>query len=331
MNMRVSEIRSTSELEGFIENNNGRKLVIEFKAMWCPGSMMLKTFFEKLASIYKDSELKFASVDVEYIGVHKLNSLRGDLNLGAIPSFYIYENNVLNGSIITSSSDKLESFIKWHSGGYTNDLFMKHETKLTTDPPDEPKIRSLKKNLRRLVLDKSIKRNLEHKTNDLKVSEIDSKVLNDPKIIQTEIRILTALNANNIDKQITTDYFRNALSSNMLTKEQEKFLNRMATKDLENPVIACQENENTSESISEENSEPNEINPIASKYKGQAFSLAMLVKAKQNLLMKKISSENYSDNKTKSLDIRRRSDTLSMKQAQSARSISYSSRRRTSD
>ncbi|MFN6076381.1 MAG: hypothetical protein ACK46Y_12520, partial [Fluviicola sp.] len=51
-------------------------------------------------------------------------------------------------------------------------------------------------------------------------------------------------------------------------KEQEKFLNRMATKDLENPVIACQENENTSESISEENSEPNEINPIASKYKG---------------------------------------------------------------
>jgi len=83
---------------------------------------------------------------------------------------------------------------------------------------------------------------------------------------------LTALNANNKDKQITTDYFRNALSSNMLTKEQEKFLNRMATKDLENPVIACQENENTSESISEENSEPNEINPIVSKYKGQALT-----------------------------------------------------------
>jgi len=204
----VDPIISAAGLDEFIRKNRQEKLVVEFKAEWCQGSFVMKSAFQKLAIRYGQGNMKFASVDIVLAGIDLLNSIRADLNLGAIPSFYIYENNSLIDTLITCSTTKLNLFLKSHFFGNIkeddneNRIDHKHSVKFNKEAhrrksdKDEFNLRSSRK-----------KDDSKDSTSQNSIQKIN-KIRMDPKSLQMEKRIMTALNANNVDKRITLDFFR---------------------------------------------------------------------------------------------------------------------------
>jgi len=204
----VDPIISAAGLDEFIRKNRQEKLVVEFKAEWCQGSFVMKSAFQKLAIRYGQGNMKFASVDIVLAGIDLLNSIRADLNLGAIPSFYIYENNSLIDTLITCSTTKLNLFLKSHFFGNIkeddneNRIDHKHSVKFNKEAhrrksdKDEFNLRSSRK-----------KDDSKDSTSQNSIQKIN-KIRMDPKYLQMEKRIMTALNANNVDKRITLDFFR---------------------------------------------------------------------------------------------------------------------------
>jgi len=168
----------------------------------------MKSAFQKLAIRYGQGNMKFASVDIVLAGIDLLNSIRADLNLGAIPSFYIYENNSLIDTLITCSTTKLNLFLKSHFFGNIkeddneNRIDHKHSVKFNKEAhrrksdKDEFNLRSSRK-----------KDDSKDSTSQNSIQKIN-KIRMDPKSLQMEKRIMTALNANNVDKRITLDFFR---------------------------------------------------------------------------------------------------------------------------
>jgi len=111
------EITSAPDLVEFIQSTKKYKLVIEFKAEWCAGSSVMRTPMQKFAVKYSRGNFKFASIDVDEAGLQNLNSSRRDLKLGAIPAFYIYEDNTLVDKLITCSFIKLDNFLNMYYDG----------------------------------------------------------------------------------------------------------------------------------------------------------------------------------------------------------------------
>jgi hypothetical protein len=60
----------------------------------------------------KYDKIKFAILDIDYVGQQNLDRLDLDLKLGAIPSFYLYRDGYLCDTLVSSSHIKLESFIE---------------------------------------------------------------------------------------------------------------------------------------------------------------------------------------------------------------------------
>lgn len=100
-------IVSTDDFKEFIKNNP--MVLIAFKAGWCHSSNMIAPHCQILAQKYIN--LKFANADVDYIGEANLQNVDLNLNLGAIPAFYLYKNGILLDKLISGSHLKLQSFI----------------------------------------------------------------------------------------------------------------------------------------------------------------------------------------------------------------------------
>ncbi len=113
----IKDILTVFDFTDFIERNTEKKLVIEFKAEWCAGSSVMRTPMQKFAVKYSRGNFKFASIDVDAAGLQNLNSSRRDLKLGAIPAFYIYEDNTLVDKLITCSFIKLDNFLNMYYDG----------------------------------------------------------------------------------------------------------------------------------------------------------------------------------------------------------------------
>lgn len=74
-------IVSADDFKDLIKNNP--LVLIEFKAKWCHTSNIIAPFCQIFAEKY--GNLKFANLDVDYIGQSNLEKLDLNLNLGAIP------------------------------------------------------------------------------------------------------------------------------------------------------------------------------------------------------------------------------------------------------
>lgn len=113
----IESILSIDELKEFI---NGDKMsFIAFSANWCKTCKLIKPQYEKLATVYSGSNIKFARTDIDYIGVEKLEKINIELNLGAIPCFYIYKRSELVDKLVTGQKEKLEEFIRLYIDGKT--------------------------------------------------------------------------------------------------------------------------------------------------------------------------------------------------------------------
>ncbi len=113
----IESILSIDELKEFI---NGDKMsFISFSANWCKTCKLIKPHYEKLATTYSGNNIKFARTDIDYIGVEKLEKINVDLNLGAIPCFYIYKRSELVDKLVTGQKEKLEEFIRLYIDGKT--------------------------------------------------------------------------------------------------------------------------------------------------------------------------------------------------------------------
>ena len=113
----IESILSIDELKEFI---NGDKMsFIAFSANWCKTCKLIKPHYEKLATTYSGNNIKFARTDIDYIGVEKLEKINVELNLGAIPCFYIYKRSELVDKLVTGQKEKLEEFIRLYIDGKT--------------------------------------------------------------------------------------------------------------------------------------------------------------------------------------------------------------------
>ncbi len=323
----VDPIISAAGLDEFIRKNRQEKLVVEFKAEWCQGSFVMKSAFQKLAIRYGQGNMKFASVDIVLAGIDLLNSIRADLNLGAIPSFYIYENNSLIDTLITCSTTKLNLFLKSHFFGNIkeddneNRIDHKHSVKFNKEAhrrksdKDEFNLRSSRK-----------KDDSKDSTSQNSIQKIN-KIRMDPKSLQMEKRIMTALNANNVDKRITLDFFRSPspkaknkarkiiasngrcqseLSNRSLTpKSRNEFLKKSE------PGIRCYSEascynvsdmktksilKRSSSSQFEIDSNKTSFDKTNCKYPERGFTPHVSLKQENNFFFKKMANNNHSDN-----------------------------------
>lgn len=101
-------IISTDELLDFIRDHPFA--IIEFKTTWCINCSRIAPHYQNFSGKY--TNIKFGNIDIEYVGQKKLDKLDINLNLGAIPSFYLYKNGNLIDKLISGSQSKLESFIE---------------------------------------------------------------------------------------------------------------------------------------------------------------------------------------------------------------------------
>lgn len=101
-------IISTDELLEFIRDQPFA--IIEFKATWCINCSRIAPHYQNFSAKY--TNIKFGNIDIEYVGQEKLDKLDINLNLGAIPSFYLYKNGNLIDKLISGSQSRLESFIE---------------------------------------------------------------------------------------------------------------------------------------------------------------------------------------------------------------------------
>ena len=118
------------------------------------------------------TKIKFAILDIDYVGQQNLDRLDLDLKLGAIPSFYLYRDGYLCDMLISSSHIKLETFI---------------ETNYIKDPAsidDETNQSNTLKNVEKLkVIKCSNCFQYGHKTNECKLPDKNAKIV---KIISNE-------------------------------------------------------------------------------------------------------------------------------------------------
>ncbi len=229
----VLEITSASDLVEFIQNNRDDKLVIEFKASWCQGSFVLRTHFHKFATRYSQGNLKFASVDVDYAGLQNLNSSRNDLNLGAIPAFYVFKNNTLYEMLVTCSFTKLDLFIKSHFEGNiidTHDNEPQLVKVVTEAKSKEVKIKAHQS--KKLVSDESPTGKQPQLVKQMSSMPLfDRRVSYDSRLSQLDKRSMADQNAHNLDRRVSSDLSRannsdRTLSPNLLMKFKSKFLKK---------------------------------------------------------------------------------------------------------
>ena len=80
----IKSLLTANELLEFINTNS--VVIVKFFASWSTGCARLRPHYEMLSAKYSALNLTFSSVDIDYVGVDNLNTLKIKLNLGAIPA-----------------------------------------------------------------------------------------------------------------------------------------------------------------------------------------------------------------------------------------------------
>ncbi|KAF9571722.1 hypothetical protein EC968_000240 [Mortierella alpina] len=98
----VKAIKSTAEFEELI--NSGKKVIVDFHAVWCGPCKLIAPKYEKFAEEFPDIE--FVKIDVD-----ELSDVSGKAGVRAMPTFQTYYKGDKAGEVLGADPTKLKKLI----------------------------------------------------------------------------------------------------------------------------------------------------------------------------------------------------------------------------
>ena len=105
-----NNLKTTSDLQLFSNNNNNKLIVLYFTASWCGPCETIKDFvFEQVAN-YTNAYFSIIDVDNE-----DYQDLCDDFSVNAMPTFIFYKTSTELDKVIGEDKDKIQKLLLTHN------------------------------------------------------------------------------------------------------------------------------------------------------------------------------------------------------------------------
>ena len=105
-----NELKTTSDLQSFSNNNDNKLIVLYFTASWCGPCETIKEFFFEKITTYTHSYFSIIDVDNE-----DYQDLCDDFSINAMPTFIFYKNSVEIDKVIGADKEKINNLLLTHN------------------------------------------------------------------------------------------------------------------------------------------------------------------------------------------------------------------------
>ena len=106
---KLRQLHSEEEFEQVITDSNYKATIVDFTAAWCQPCQTIGPIFEEFSKSF--SQINFIKVDVD-----ELEDLARSQGVGAMPSFFVYQQGVKVETMVGAIKDDLYKLIKKYNG-----------------------------------------------------------------------------------------------------------------------------------------------------------------------------------------------------------------------